>query len=107
MAKPGDKVNLFGIPLEITNEQHLLEVTDGTGEHIQAVIRVADDPTLDSAWPELRARVMKLRCRDCRELCWVDPKSSPLPGLAQIVCIHCLLARTKAEQEKENNADGH
>lgn len=101
MSEPR-KVNLFGIPIGVTDERHLLEATEGTGEHIQAVIRVADEITPPTDWFDLVERRMKLRCLDCRELCWVDPKSSPLPGLAQIVCIHCLPARIAAEMKKES-----
>lgn len=91
-----EKTTLFGIPVTIVDEEALMTDTNGTGAHTHMVVRVADAAITEAkcpVWPALAARRFKIPCIDCRELCWFDPQSTPAPGLGQIVCIRCMLAR--------------
>lgn len=96
MSQP-EKVNFLGVEFEVVNYDTLMAQTNGTGAHTLMVTRVVDcDDRL--IYPALAARRFKIRCHVCREVCWIDPMSSPAPGLARIVCVQCLLE----ELEKRN-----
>ena len=91
---------VLGIPMTVVDEEAFMAETGGTGEHIYLVVRVADAEIIEALqppWPALEARRFKVRCIDCRELCWCDPKSNIAPGLGQIVCMRCLLRRNGRE----------
>lgn len=87
---------LFGVTgAAIVDEAGLLERTNGTGEHVHMVLRVTDEIKLPP--PYLVARRIKVRCKECRALCWYDPESALLASRAEILCIQCVLARAARE----------
>ncbi len=85
---------MFGLPVHVGTPEEL-EALAGEGS-IHLVVRVAD--MVAEPYPALAARRFKAPCADCRELCWLDPKSLVTPS-ALIVCFRCLPNHLRDEQE--------
>lgn len=79
------QVDVFGLPVHVGTPE---EIEAAAGDRpIHLVNRVAD--MVAEPYPALAARRFKTPCADCRELCWLDPKSLAEPS-ALVVCFHCL-----------------
>lgn len=94
MSEP-QTIKVFGqeIPV-VANEDQLLELTGGTGEHLHLVPRV-DDPGNGTMSPALTARRLRVPCETCGHICWYDPDCMMAPEGLTFICIQCLVLKMK------------
>jgi hypothetical protein len=89
------RVSIFGIPIDVINQQEIDEAAAKGEVHPYVVSRVTDFGD-DSQTPDfLIKRRQRTICEVCKEVCYIDPKSyDSIAGmLLLIVCLHCLVER--------------
>lgn len=93
--KPGDKINIHGIPIEIVDQDQINESAD-KGDMVFTVLPTSMGP---SAIPDSRV----VKCDDCGCDCWMSPAtySTWQPSGATICCITCVTKRVEAEKAQE------
>lgn len=92
-----EKVNMFGIPIQVWNAQQQADAPEGT---IYVMMRVSD-PDVSGDWADLKRRRTKTLCDKCSAPCWLDPKSyGRLPAHVVRICMQCVLKQlTAADKE--------
>lgn len=98
------KVNMFGIPMTVVNEDDVLK-DNPDGRHVILCVRVLDQP-ISSPISSVRKRSLKVMCSVCQEFIWHDPRSSPYPPGAIRVCIPCFTGMTEDQRNQLWNPPG-
>lgn len=98
----GRKVNFLGLEVEVVTDEEMQQAPPGTVMMLAPVDPVNDPETFRYASPGLLKRRLRVRCDQCRTVCWFDPESGwlSLPEGTPRLCIPCVIA--KAEDEKNN-----
>lgn len=96
------QINFLGIPVNVADEEDILEAAASGQMHYYIVIRVADAHP-DAYSPDLQRRKTRTLCERCGEVCFMDPKSfDSLRGLTtMIICAQCMVDKHKEDEQAD------
>jgi hypothetical protein len=100
----GRKINFLGIEAEVMSEDEMAQAPPGTVYMLVRVDPVSDPETFRHASSELLRRRLRVRCDECRAICWFDPEGGwlSLPEGIERLCMQCLIVRAQAEKNDQS-----
>lgn len=98
------KINFLGVECEVVTEEEMRTAPPGAVYVMPRVDPANDRVTYRHASPGLLARRMKVRCDQCRALCWFDPEGGwlKLPECTDRLCMECMIIRAEAQEKDQS-----
>lgn len=100
----GRKINFLGIEAEVVSEEEMAQAPPGSVYTLIRVDPVGDPENFRYASPGLLRRRLRVRCDDCRAVCWFDPEGGwlSLPQGTPRICLECTAVRVMKENDAQS-----